>query len=99
MKSMFKILLVLVILSIAIITGIALVEYYGRLEIPELKSKNLEYGKVTDRTESTENYEIRTKTFTSDNEFVNTSIKEFVDLKIEELKNNNEIFKAKFTDK
>lgn len=94
MKSMFKILLVLVILSIAIITGIALVEYYGRLEIPELKSKNLEYGKVTDRTESTENYEIRTKTFTSDNEFVNTSIKEFVDLKIEELKNNNSTEKS-----
>ena len=94
MKSMFKILLVLVILSIAIITGIALVEYYGRLEIPELKSKNLEYGNVTDRNESTEIYEIRVKSFTSESEFINTSIKEFVDLKIEEFKNNNSTEKS-----
>lgn len=89
MKGMFKIFLVLVILCIAIITGIMLTKYYGKLEIPELKSQIIEYGNVTDRIDSTETYEIRIKDFESENEILNNSIKEFIDDQIKEFKESN----------
>lgn len=89
MKNMFKVFLAIVIVSIAIITAIALTKYYGKLEIPELKSQTIEYGNITDSKESTDIYDIRIKSFTSDNEFINTSIKEYVDKSVNDFKTTN----------
>lgn len=89
MKSIFKIFLALIILGIVTITGVLLIKYYGKLEVPELKSNIIEYGNVTNKNESSVLYEIRAISFTSENEFVNTSIKEFLDKKINEFKEDN----------
>lgn len=93
MKNIVRIFLAIVILGIAIITGIALVNYYGKLEIPELKSQNMAYGSVTDIKESDDNYEIQVKEFNSDSQVINTSIKEFVDAKVKSFKEENKVSK------
>ncbi|MBO5478098.1 MAG: polysaccharide deacetylase family protein [Clostridia bacterium] len=89
MKNMFKVFLTIVILGVAIITGIALAEYYGKLEVPELRSQSMEYGSEDDRIESTELYEIRTKYYVAENEFVRASVREFIDNAISEFKREN----------
>lgn len=89
MKSIGRIFLGIVILCIAIITGISLANYYGELEIPELKSQSMEYGNVTDNKESTTRYEIRTKTFSSDNDFVTKSVQAFIEESVSTFKNAN----------
>ncbi len=96
MKKIFKVFCICIVIFILIITSISIYNYCNTLNIPELKTSNMEYGGVTNERKIGENYEIYYLSYNSENEFLNTKINEYINSSIktfiEENNTNDYVF-------
>lgn len=89
MKGIFKIILSLVIATLLIIVGVLVwTNYFAEPEMPNLEQGSQEYKKVNGFEEKTESYLIKSSKIDAD-DFINLTVNNFVDTKIEEFKKNN----------
>lgn len=89
MKGIFKIILSLVMATLLIIVGVLVwTNYFAEPEMPNLEQGSQEYKKVNGFEEKTESYLIKSSKIDAD-DFINLTVNNFVDTKIEEFKKNN----------
>ena len=63
----------------------------SQLEIPELKNSSMDFGKVESKNEESDEYQIYSKKFTSNNEVINTKVTELIESEVNEFKTRNSL--------
>ena len=89
MKKIFKFIIILVIIAtIVTVGGLIFTNTFFKLDIPDIKTENLEFGKVVKNENITDSYEIYTQKIESE-DFINLIVNSYIDNLIEEFRNNN----------
>ena len=71
MKKIFKFIIILVIIAtIVTVGGLIFTNTFFKLDIPDIKTENLEFGKVVKNENITDSYEIYTQKIESE-DFIN----------------------------
>ena len=86
---------VFVIMVVLIVGGLVLVNLFSNLEIPNLTSQRMDFGKAENSKEITEYYEIYTQKLDSE-DFIDLKVNSFIDNLVKEFKNNNKNEKPLF---
>lgn len=82
MKKTLKVFFIFIVVCMLTITIISIYKYYDLLNIPKIKTSSMEYGSTTNEAKSEKNYKMYYISYSSENEFLNTKIKDYIDSSI-----------------